>query len=75
MPVWLPMTLGFTASGSLFAWSSWKLAVAVFRPGDHAAAEYAAQATDRCPDRQERGVRTRPGEVRAGLFSVCGRVA
>lgn len=42
MPVWLPMTLGFTASGSLFAWSSWKLAVAVFRPGGYAAAEYPA---------------------------------
>ncbi|MEO3827800.1 hypothetical protein [Actinomadura sp. B10D3] len=42
MPVWLPMALGFVASGSLFAWSSWKLAVAVLRPGDYAAAEYPA---------------------------------
>ncbi|MCQ0014909.1 hypothetical protein [Actinomadura madurae] len=42
MPVWLPTALGFVASGSLFAWSSWKLAVAVLRPGDYAAAEYPA---------------------------------
>ncbi|MET7334571.1 hypothetical protein [Nonomuraea sp. NPDC005650] len=26
MPVWLPMAVGFVASGSLFSWGAWKLA-------------------------------------------------
>lgn len=29
LPLWVPMTVGFVASGSLFAWSSWKLATGV----------------------------------------------
>ncbi|WP_345183109.1 hypothetical protein [Actinomadura verrucosospora] len=39
-PAWLPTAIGFTASGSLFAWGGWKLAVAVFRPGGYTSAEY-----------------------------------
>ncbi|TDD66775.1 hypothetical protein E1293_38755 [Actinomadura darangshiensis] len=42
MPVWLPTTLAFTASGSLFAWGGWRLAVALLRPGGYAPAEYPA---------------------------------
>ncbi|RSN43197.1 hypothetical protein [Actinomadura sp. WAC 06369] len=38
-PTWLPMALGFTASGSLFAWSAWKLPLVFLRPGDYAPAE------------------------------------
>ncbi|WP_433473420.1 hypothetical protein ACQPZP_31935 [Spirillospora sp. CA-142024] len=44
LPVWLPMTLGFTASGSLFAWGGWKLAVLLLRPGGYTPAEYPAVA-------------------------------
>ena len=44
LPAWLPTALGFTASGSLFAWGGWKLAVALLRPGDYATAEYPAVA-------------------------------
>ncbi|MEV0664099.1 hypothetical protein ACIBI3_15460 [Actinomadura luteofluorescens] len=40
MPAWLPTALGFTASGSLFAWGGWKLAVALLRPGGYTPAEY-----------------------------------
>jgi hypothetical protein len=40
VPVWLPLTLGFTSSGSLFAWGSWRLAVAVLRPGGYETAEH-----------------------------------
>ncbi|MGC4958662.1 hypothetical protein ACLQ2P_36150 [Actinomadura citrea] len=40
VPAWLPMALGFTASGSLFAWGGWKLAVALLRPGGYTPAEY-----------------------------------
>ncbi|GAA4241263.1 hypothetical protein GCM10022254_69400 [Actinomadura meridiana] len=41
---WVPMTLAFGASGSLFAWSAWKLAMVVFSPGGFVPAEYAAVA-------------------------------
>ncbi|MBC6462755.1 hypothetical protein [Actinomadura sp. HBU206391] len=40
LPLWVPMTLAFAASGSLFAWSGWKLPMAVIRPGDYVTAEY-----------------------------------
>ena len=40
VPRWVPMTLAFAASGSLFAWSAWKLPMAVIRPGDYVPAEY-----------------------------------
>ncbi|GGV37331.1 hypothetical protein GCM10010182_71950 [Actinomadura cremea] len=43
-PTWLPMALGFTASGSLFAWSAWKLPLVFLRPGDYAPAEHPAVA-------------------------------
>jgi hypothetical protein len=32
LPLWVPMSLAFAASGSLFAWSCWKLSMAVLRP-------------------------------------------
>jgi hypothetical protein len=38
--LWIPTSLAFVASGSLFAWSSWKLPVAVWRPGDYVTPEY-----------------------------------
>ncbi|MFV2177442.1 hypothetical protein ACFHW2_32745 [Actinomadura sp. LOL_016] len=38
------MALGFTASGSLFAWSAWKLPLVFLRPGDYAPAEHPAVA-------------------------------
>lgn len=44
MPAWPPMALGFTASGSLFAWGAWKLAVALLRPGGYTPAEHPAAA-------------------------------
>ncbi|MEU7852653.1 hypothetical protein [Nonomuraea sp. NPDC049141] len=37
---WIPMTLAFGASGSLFAWSCWKLPMAILRPGGFVTAEY-----------------------------------
>ncbi|GAA3235183.1 hypothetical protein [Nonomuraea helvata] len=40
LPLWVPMTLGFAASGSLFAWSCWKLPLAVLRPWDYVPAEH-----------------------------------
>ncbi|MEV1169429.1 hypothetical protein [Nonomuraea sp. NPDC049784] len=40
LPLWVPMTLVFAASGSLFAWSCWKLPLAVIRPWDYMPAEY-----------------------------------
>jgi hypothetical protein len=40
LPLWIPTTLAFAASGSLFAWSSWKLPMAVWRPGDYVTPEY-----------------------------------
>ncbi|MEU5883039.1 hypothetical protein [Spirillospora sp. NPDC047279] len=40
LPRWVPMTLGFAASGSLFAWSAWKLPLALLRPGDYRSVEY-----------------------------------
>jgi hypothetical protein len=40
LPLWVPMTLAFAASGSLFAWSCWKLPLAVIRPGEYVTAEY-----------------------------------
>ncbi|MFI7040607.1 hypothetical protein ACIBI0_28290 [Microbispora rosea] len=42
MPLWIPMALAFTSSGSLFAWAAWKLLWALLRPGGYAAAEYPA---------------------------------
>ncbi|OLT19375.1 hypothetical protein BJF79_16685 [Actinomadura sp. CNU-125] len=43
-PAWLPTSLGFTASGSLFAWSAWKLPLVFLRPGDYAPVERTAVA-------------------------------
>ncbi|WP_433430784.1 hypothetical protein [Nonomuraea sp. CA-141351] len=40
LPLWVPMTLVFAASGSLFAWSCWKLPLALIRPWDYMPAEY-----------------------------------
>ena len=40
LPLWVPTTLVFAASGSLFAWSCWKLPLAVIRPGGYVMAEY-----------------------------------
>lgn len=37
---WVPMTLAFAASGSLFAWSGWKLPMAILRPGGFVTAEF-----------------------------------
>ena len=36
--------LAFAASGSLFAWNSWKLPVALLGPGDYETPEYPAVA-------------------------------
>lgn len=38
--MWLPTALAFTASGSLFAWSAWKLPMVLLRPGGFTTAEY-----------------------------------
>ncbi|WP_214414540.1 hypothetical protein [Sphaerisporangium fuscum] len=40
LPLWLPTTLAFAGSGSLFAWSCWKLPMAILRPTGYAMAEY-----------------------------------
>ncbi|MFF3670669.1 hypothetical protein [Microtetraspora malaysiensis] len=42
MPRWIPMAVAFTSSGSLVAWSAWKLPWALLRPGGYTAAEYPA---------------------------------
>jgi hypothetical protein len=41
---WVPMTLAFGASGSLFAWSGWKLPMVILRPGGFVTGEYTAVA-------------------------------
>lgn len=43
-PTWLPTAVGFTASGSLFAWSAWKLPLAFLRPGGYTPVELPAVA-------------------------------
>jgi hypothetical protein len=40
LPLWAPMSLAFAASGSLFAWSCWKLSMAVLRPGGYMPPEH-----------------------------------
>ncbi|MBM0234722.1 hypothetical protein JNW91_24640 [Micromonospora sp. STR1_7] len=40
LPRWVPMTLAFAASGSLFAWGGWKLPMTIIRPEGYVAAEY-----------------------------------
>ncbi|MDL4815833.1 hypothetical protein [Actinomadura opuntiae] len=40
IPLWIPMALGFTASGSMFAWAAWKLPWALIRPGGYTPVEY-----------------------------------
>jgi hypothetical protein len=40
LPLWVPMSLAFAASGSLFAWSGWKLSMAVLRPGGYMPPEH-----------------------------------
>ncbi|MFB4301899.1 hypothetical protein [Actinomadura sp. NTSP31] len=40
IPRWIPMALGFIASGSLFAWSAWKLPWALLHPGGYTPVEY-----------------------------------
>jgi hypothetical protein len=40
LPLWVPMSLAFIASGSLFAWSGWKLFMAVLRPGGYVPPEH-----------------------------------
>jgi hypothetical protein len=42
--LWIPMALTFGASGSLFAWSAWKLAMVILRPGGFVTAEYTVVA-------------------------------
>ncbi|KAB2380976.1 hypothetical protein F9B16_16875 [Actinomadura montaniterrae] len=42
MPLWIPMAVAFTSSGSLFAWAAWKLPWALIRPGGYEAPEYPA---------------------------------
>ncbi|GAA4628311.1 hypothetical protein GCM10023196_044130 [Actinoallomurus vinaceus] len=41
---WVPATLAFAASGSLFAWSGWKLPMVILRPGGFTTAEYTGVA-------------------------------
>ncbi|MGR6915985.1 hypothetical protein ACU635_17235 [[Actinomadura] parvosata] len=41
---WVPVVIAFVASGSLFAWSCWKLPMVVLRPGGFVTAEYAGVA-------------------------------
>lgn len=40
LPLWLPMTLAFAASGSLFAWACWKLPMVFLKPGDYTSPEH-----------------------------------
>jgi hypothetical protein len=40
LPRWIPTTLAFAATGSLFAWNAWKLPMAILSPGDYATAEH-----------------------------------
>jgi hypothetical protein len=42
--LWIPMSLAFGASGSLFAWSAWKLPMALLHPGGFVAVEFTAVA-------------------------------
>ncbi|MFI1582647.1 hypothetical protein [Embleya sp. NPDC020630] len=46
LPVWPPLGSGFVAFGSLFAWSAWKLSVALFEPGGYTAPEPLPLAVD-----------------------------
>ncbi|MFI0444772.1 hypothetical protein [Actinomadura sp. 6N118] len=38
--LWIPTALAFGASGSLFAWSAWKLPMVILQPGGFITAEY-----------------------------------
>jgi len=40
LSLWIPMSLAFGASGSLFAWSAWKLPMTLLHPGGFTAVEY-----------------------------------
>ncbi|MFI6516212.1 hypothetical protein ACIBF1_11685 [Spirillospora sp. NPDC050679] len=40
LPLWVPVSLAFGTSGSLFAWSGWKLPMVLLRPGGFTTAEY-----------------------------------
>ncbi|GAA0314118.1 hypothetical protein NE235_34365 [Actinoallomurus spadix] len=42
--LWLPMSLAFAASGSLFAWGGWLLVMVILRPGGFTPAEYTGVA-------------------------------
>ena len=44
VPRWLPVVLGFAASGSLFAWNSWRLPLTLLQPGGFVPTEYLAVA-------------------------------
>ncbi|WP_083999314.1 hypothetical protein [Actinomadura kijaniata] len=39
-PRWIPVATAFVASGSLFAWSAWKLPMVILRPGGFTTAEH-----------------------------------
>ncbi|MGK5559132.1 hypothetical protein ACSNOI_46805, partial [Actinomadura kijaniata] len=38
--LWIPVATAFVASGSLFAWSAWKLPMVILRPGGFTTAEH-----------------------------------
>ena len=42
--LWVPMAVAFAASGSMFAWSCWRLPLALLRPSGYASVEYPAVA-------------------------------
>ncbi|MQY08370.1 hypothetical protein [Actinomadura macrotermitis] len=44
LPTGIPVTIGFVTSGMLFAWSAWKLPLALLRPGGYAPPEHLAVA-------------------------------
>ncbi|MEO3873300.1 hypothetical protein ABGB18_31190 [Nonomuraea sp. B12E4] len=43
-PSWVFLSLAFVGTGSLFAWSAWKLPMAILRPGDYVPLEQPAVA-------------------------------
>ncbi|MER6948729.1 hypothetical protein ABT294_32390 [Nonomuraea sp. NPDC000554] len=66
MRKWPAVALGFTVSGMLFAWSGWKLAMALLGPGGYVPPEYPVVAV------AEHAVGVLAG---AGLFALVLRAA
>ncbi|MGC5013522.1 hypothetical protein ACLQ2R_22405 [Streptosporangium sp. DT93] len=74
-PVWVPLSLAFTASGSLFAWGCWKLSVAVLRPVGYVPEEHPVVAVVQHALAIGAGAAMMAGIVRTCRERAAGRVS